>query len=932
MALGDGVRRNIAQVDPTERALLRKAILDLHHRYYPGSPSDTPPGGVSWWFKQDEIHQATHVHRGPEFVPWHREVVNRFEELIRQINPQLSLHYWDLKDDPRNVPNGNTGGGAVGTVNLFDSSFMGSSSGSAGDPLLAAGFYDPAAGTSGHLADRDVTLNPVDPPTDIARTRAALVPGSVAQPFTTGNQGTDGVVRGGVAQETYILQATSFAQLRVRLEDFHNSAHGYFANVSPHDAFRDPFVYFLHSGMDRIYARWQTDPAHPERVTSALTLYGSEANLDVTVNDFGESHVQNLTHLVEPWSTGVGEFHSIRPWEPTHENQGVPHTYHDPSVVSPPCYDTNLSAFRIDDAENPLNSATGRYQVLFNDVPEQETTWRSARIKVFTCDTTTYRVKPGTEPGAPFGIAIGTVTLPHGPTPHLYQDMRVWFSYTAGPLGSAPAVDGPVATTIICDETGEEFPFELRANSIPRPTVAVELVLDQSGSMADPAGTSGRTRLEVLKEAANLFVTALPDNSGLGLIRFDNDAYPPADLTYPGLPISRILSPADRNAAHGAVNAHGAHGSTSIGDGLILGRGQLTALPGGAYDATALLLLTDGLENTPQSIAAAIAGGFVDNRVFAIGLGNEFQVNTAALDSITGATGGNLLLSGTLTTGTDAYFRVSKFFLQILAKVTNTSIVRDPSGFIAPGTLVRIPFDLTEADISARVVLLTDYPVVRLRVEAPDGTIYSPNNGAAAGMTFAKTGQVELADFGLPLTVKAATAGGTWHALLDVDKRLLKRVVDGLREKAPSAFAQLVGRGARYCVSAHAFSNLRMHVKNRQDGHTPGSTLHLRAELVEYGIPLAGRATCAEEIELPDGSRVTVALSESQPGAFEGRFVMRIPGIYRLTTRAEGVTSNGLPFTREEIGSAATMTDGGITCVVGCNDAKDKVPQPASRT
>jgi hypothetical protein len=64
MALGDGIRRNIAQVDPAERALLRDAIVELHHRFYPGSRGDTPPGGVSWWFKQDEVHQATHVHRG----------------------------------------------------------------------------------------------------------------------------------------------------------------------------------------------------------------------------------------------------------------------------------------------------------------------------------------------------------------------------------------------------------------------------------------------------------------------------------------------------------------------------------------------------------------------------------------------------------------------------------------------------------------------------------------------------------------------------------------------------------------------------------------------------------------------------------------------------------------------------------------------------
>lgn len=74
MALGDGIRRNIASVDPTERALLRDALIELNHRFFPGNRTDPVPGGVTWWFKQDEIHQATHVHGGPEFVPWHREM------------------------------------------------------------------------------------------------------------------------------------------------------------------------------------------------------------------------------------------------------------------------------------------------------------------------------------------------------------------------------------------------------------------------------------------------------------------------------------------------------------------------------------------------------------------------------------------------------------------------------------------------------------------------------------------------------------------------------------------------------------------------------------------------------------------------------------------------------------------------------------------
>lgn len=95
MTLGDGIRRNIASIEKSERVLLRDALIEMNRRFFPGSRTDPIPGHVSWWFKQDEIHQATHVHGGPEFLPWHRELVNRMEELLRQIEPRLSLHYWD---------------------------------------------------------------------------------------------------------------------------------------------------------------------------------------------------------------------------------------------------------------------------------------------------------------------------------------------------------------------------------------------------------------------------------------------------------------------------------------------------------------------------------------------------------------------------------------------------------------------------------------------------------------------------------------------------------------------------------------------------------------------------------------------------------------------------------------------------------------------
>lgn len=310
MALADGIRRNIATVDPIERAMLRDALIELNHRVFPGNRTDPVPGGVSWWFKQDEIHQATHVHVGPEFVPWHREIVNRLEEMLRQINPQLSLHYWDWTQDPRAIPNANLGGGLTGILNLFTVDFMGyggSSSAPIGEPWLSAGYYLP--GASLH---RDATGNPADPPRTVTR-------------FVAGSPAT-------ATQDQAIVAAGNYTTMRNLLENVHNAMHGFVNMGGQHISFRDPFVFLLHSNVDRLFAVWQTQPGAPQRVDPNF-VYGPE------------SGDPRLNSNIEPWSTGhsfdqFGIEHFARPWYAP-ENQGVPKTYKHPSIVTPPRYDTS---------------------------------------------------------------------------------------------------------------------------------------------------------------------------------------------------------------------------------------------------------------------------------------------------------------------------------------------------------------------------------------------------------------------------------------------------------------------------------------------------------------------------------------------------------------------------------------------------------------
>src|SRR5262249_563094 len=156
----------------------------------------------------------------------------------------------------------------------------------------------------------------------------------------------------------------------------------------------------------------------------------------------------------------------------------------------------------------------------------------------------------------------------------------------------------------------------------------------------------------------------------------------------------------------------------------------------------------DGLENTPLYIADVMSS--INDRTFAIGLGTAQQVSVGALTALANGTGGRLLLSGRLSPSIDDYFRLSKFFIQILAGVTNTDIVTDPSGYIAPGMKVRIPFLLNDTDIDSTVILLTDLPAVRFSIETPAGDVMDPTQAVALGASYGVGTNMNYYRFSLP--------------------------------------------------------------------------------------------------------------------------------------------------------------------------------------
>src|SRR5438132_13380584 len=106
--LGDGIRRNIATVSKEERDRYIAAVLKLDDDTDPTmrySDGVTPGAGRTFFDTTQWVHYAGHGsggHGGLLGMQWHRELCNRYEALLRVVDPDISLYYWDWTTDPRN--------------------------------------------------------------------------------------------------------------------------------------------------------------------------------------------------------------------------------------------------------------------------------------------------------------------------------------------------------------------------------------------------------------------------------------------------------------------------------------------------------------------------------------------------------------------------------------------------------------------------------------------------------------------------------------------------------------------------------------------------------------------------------------------------------------------------------------------------------------
>lgn len=540
----------------------------------------------------------------------------------------------------------------------------------------------------------------------------------------------------------------------------------------------------------------------------------------------------------------------------------------------------------------------------FIDIPEGEETVRGVTFEVVTNTLLSFNITAG--PGADFGTPFGTSISVDPGNGAVRGDAILWISYRGTDEGDLAS--GSV--TITCPQTGESWTLSITANTVERPTVGVVLVLDKSQSMENDVG-DGRSRNDLLVYAANIFANVMQDDNGIGIAAFDQNAVKVMDIEDAGPPMSVTPFGTGRSKAIAHIGAHTPNplGATSIGDGVEMGNSIITAASAN-YDEMAMLVFTDGKENRDKTIAEV--SDLIGGRVFAIGLGTASDLNPAALTDLCNNSGGQMYLTDTIDPEDD-FFKLTKYYLQVLAGITNTDIVTDPEDWIRPGDKHRIPFTLNETDISYDVVLLCPAAnVVRMTLETPSGEIVDPTfAGTAVGVTYVPGSTFSYYRVTLPVVGASGQPAqeGTWHTVLEVDPVHYKRYIRRLANQ-PKLRQEVAIHGVRYIVSVYALSNLRLRGTLSQDSYEPGAQLTLRGTLTEYGLPLAGSATLTAELTRPDGTVSTLALNKLEVGVFELQTTANIPGVYTAYMKADGETARGRKFTRERLFTGAVWMGG----------------------
>jgi hypothetical protein len=239
------------------------------------------------------------------------------------------------------------------------------------------------------------------------------------------------------------------------------------------------------------------------------------------------------------------------------------------------------------------------------------------------------------------------------------------------------------------------------------------IVFDRSGSMSASAPPSGRTKLEEAQDAAALFVQLIREEQGdrLGLVTFSSSARtntPPADVA--AVKETLVGPPSFTTGEIGSIRAAG---STSIGRGVEV---ALEAIGGRSMNGRAILLLTDGLQNTDPMLET-VEHALGDTKLSVVGFGSDAEINGPLLSRVSREHGGQF------TRAVDG-LALRKFFGLSFGNIFEAGALTDPDAVLRADRTESLPHSFEVCgEERITVILGWDNPAEPLRahVRTPSG-------------------------------------------------------------------------------------------------------------------------------------------------------------------------------------------------------------------
>jgi tyrosinase len=221
-------RQNVDALSASDLQLLRSGIAK--------AMTVADNRGYQFFAGEHGIPQFRCQHGTPLFLPWHRAYLYTLELTFRDLTPGFTLAYWDWTSEQSHgagIPTAYTDAtGGDGNPN----------------PLLWG-----AADISGQMIER-LQQNPQT---------ADVFDFSVTPPRTLRQPDDPSGLPSADQVQAIIAESSTFSDFSQRIEDVHNSVHGWAGGamgVVPTAAF-DPVFWAHHTMIDRLWYLWQL--AHP---------------------------------------------------------------------------------------------------------------------------------------------------------------------------------------------------------------------------------------------------------------------------------------------------------------------------------------------------------------------------------------------------------------------------------------------------------------------------------------------------------------------------------------------------------------------------------------------------------------------------------------------------------------------------------------------